>query len=90
LVAPVVAVGFDVVADEDRWCFADDGDRGGGVTRIRTGGGGVSAANAGLVEGAGTWRRVSCKIVLGSTVSWQDAEMAVGGCGVGLAVGRGE
>jgi hypothetical protein len=78
LVAPVVAVGVDVVAAEDAVVvFADDGDGGGG-RQDQDWGGGVSAADAEVVQAAAVAQGEFAELVDGVVA---DAEMAGGGVG---------
>ena len=83
MVAPVVAVGVDVVAAEDVVVvFADDGDGGGGH-QDQDRGGGVGAADAEVCRQL-PWRRVS--LPNWSTVSWRMRKWVVA-MAVGVALG---
>ena len=85
LVAPVVAVGVDVVAAEDVVVvFADDGDGGGGH-QDQDRGGGVVVADAEVVQAAAVAQGEFAELVDGVVA---DAEVSIGVCG-GLALGRG-
>ena len=76
MVAPVVAVGVDVVAAEDVVVvFADDGDGGGGH-QDQDRGGGVGAADAEVVQAAAVAQGEFAELVDGVVA---DAEVSIRG-----------